>query len=185
MQSLWGACSLELILVILGSDFEVVGIFLVERLHWEFLLVILEKGSEFEIVLSIQIRLDSNVVLDELKELLFKLVDLLGNEKWVDECKVSICEISIIPNFLRDQKRAQKHWPPVCWLKWHLSECNEPVDIDQADNAAFWTELGAIVESLYKLLNVLNCWRLSQKSDSLAVKCIGFLENVLLLAEEE
>ena len=174
-----------MVFVVLRSNFKIVGILFVQWLHWEFLFVVLEKGSEFEVVLGVEIGFDSHIVLNQLQELLLQLVDLLCDEKWVNEGEISVGEVSIVPDFLGDQKRAKKHWPPICWLQRHLSESNKSIYIDQADDAAFWTELGAVVKSLNKFLYVLNSWSLSKQCNSLTVKCVGFFQDVFFLTEEK
>ena len=123
--------------------------------------------------------------MDELEELLLKLVNFLSNKERINECKIGIREVTIVPDFLCNQKRAQKHGPPVSGLQGHFSKRNEPIDVNEADDAAFGTELSTIIQGLNEFQNILDGRRLSQQANSLAVECVWVLKDVLLLGEEE
>ena len=103
----------------------------------EFLLVVLEKRPQFEVVLRIQVGLHGHIVLDQFKELLLELVDFGCDEEGVNECEVCVREITIVPYFLRDEEGAEDEWPPVGRLQRNLSEGNQAIYVHQADNAAF------------------------------------------------
>jgi hypothetical protein len=77
--------------------------------------------------------------LDELEELLFELINFLGHEEWVDEREIRIRQVAVIPDLLCNQEGAQDQGAPVRWLQGHLSKRDQPVDIDEADNAALGT----------------------------------------------
>jgi hypothetical protein len=77
--------------------------------------------------------------LDELEELLLELINFLGHEEGVDECEIRIRQVAVIPDLLCHQEGAQDQWAPVRWLQGHLGERDQPVDIDEADDAALGT----------------------------------------------
>ena len=123
--------------------------------------------------------------MDQLEEFLLKLVDLLSHKERINECKVGIREVTIVPNFLCNQKRAEKHGSPVGGLQGHFSKRNEPINVNETDDAALGTELSAIVQGFNEFQNVLDGRCLAQQANSLAVECIWVLKDVLLLREEE
>jgi hypothetical protein len=86
---------------------------------------------------------------------LLKFVDLLGYEEGINEGKVWVWEVSIVPDFLGYQERAQDQWPPVCWLKWHLRKSDQSVNVHQTYDAAFWTRIKLLFNECY--LRYLNC----------------------------
>jgi hypothetical protein len=74
---------------LLGSSFHFLGFLLGQWLKWE-VFVCLEQALQLEIVTNINVLFDVDVILDELEELKFKLVDLFVLEEWVNICEVSI-----------------------------------------------------------------------------------------------
>ena len=128
-----------------APELEILGILLIERLHRELFLVVLEQRPEFKVVFRVQIRLDSHVVLNKLKELLLELIDLLSHEEGINEREIGISQIPVIPDFLRNEQAAQKHRAPVGWLQRHLGKGNQPINIDQTDDAALRTELRTVI----------------------------------------
>ena len=77
--------------------------------------------------------------MDELEELLLELINFLGHEEWVDEREICIRQVAVIPDLLCHEEGAQDQWAPVRRLQGHLSEGDQPVDIDEADDAALGT----------------------------------------------
>ena len=134
------ALALEDVLVFAGAEFKAISLLFVDGLQREFLLVVLEECTELEVVLRVEVRFHCYVVLHEFKELLLKLVDLLGHEEGVDEGEVRIGQVAVIPNLLSYQKGAKDERAPVSWLQRHLREGYQSIDVDQADDAAFWAE---------------------------------------------
>jgi len=124
IESLWSGGSLELVLVVLGSKFEVVSILLVERLHGELLLVVLEQSSQLKVVLGVQVGLNRHVVLNQLQELLLKLIDFLSHKEGVDEREISVGKVPIVPYLLGNEQRAQEERSPVGGLQRHFGKCN-------------------------------------------------------------
>ena len=70
----------------------------------EFVLTILEELAKFEVVFCVQLALHIDVVLDQLEELLFKLVDLVSKEEGIHESEVDVLYEVVIPNLLRHKK---------------------------------------------------------------------------------
>ena len=85
-----GGLGLESLLVVRRSELKSVSVFLVKRLHWELLLIVLEKSSKLKVIFGVEVRFNCDIILNELQELLLQLVDFLGDEERVDECKISI-----------------------------------------------------------------------------------------------
>lgn len=157
---------------------------MLQWLEWELFGWVLEESSKLKVILSIETGLDCNIILDKFKELLLKLVDLLSHEEWVDEGKVRITEIPIIPYLLCHQQRAQDQWSPIGWMQWHLGKGNQSIDIHQAYDTALRTKFSTIIQSLHKLGDVVTWWGVSQKGNPLLIKLVWLLFDVLLLTEE-
>ena len=66
-----------------------------------------------------------------------------------------------------------------------ICEGNQPIDVNQANDAAFWAELSTVVECFDEFISVVDLRHFSQQLDSLLIESLGFLLNVLLLAEKE
>lgn len=78
---------------------------------------VLEESSKLEVVLGVKSTFHSHVVLEKFKELLLKRVDLFSNEEGVDVSKISVREILVIPDFLRDKQRAEDQRTPISRIK--------------------------------------------------------------------
>ena len=100
IKSLWSADLFKLLLVVFGSEFERLGILLIQWFHRELLLIIFEKSPKFKIILGVQVRFYCDIILNELQELLLELVNFFGNEEWVDEREIGVGEVAVIPHFL-------------------------------------------------------------------------------------
>lgn len=162
IESLRSTDLLELLFIVLGSKLQSLCIFLIQRLHWEFLLIILEKSPKLEVILGVQVRFYCHIILDQLQELLLQLVDFFSDEKWVDKREIGVGEVAVIPYLLGYEQRTQKKWSPVGGLQRHLCESDQPVDIYEAYDAALWTKLSTVVQSLDEFENVLNSWSFPQ-----------------------
>ena len=62
----------------------------VERYQGEFLLVILEKSSQFEVVLRIKVGFYCHIVLNEFEELFLEFVNFGCDEEGVNECEICV-----------------------------------------------------------------------------------------------
>ena len=101
-ESLLGfAVHFELVFVCLRVDLQLLSITLIQRRKWELTLIVLEQGAKLEVVLGVQVGLHGDIVLNELKEFLLKLVDFIGHEEGIDEREVTVREVSIVPDLLR------------------------------------------------------------------------------------
>ena len=114
---------------------------MLQWLQRKLFLRILEERSQLEIVLGIERGLHSNVVLNQIQELLLKLVDLSCSEERIDVGKVIVGQIPIVPNFLGNKQRREDERSPVSWVQGKRGEGNQSVDIDETDDAAFRTVL--------------------------------------------
>jgi hypothetical protein len=50
-----GGLGLESLLVVRRSELKSVSVFLVERLHWELLLIVLEKSSKLKVIFGVEV----------------------------------------------------------------------------------------------------------------------------------
>ncbi len=100
-------------------------------------------------------------LLEQLKKLKLEHVDLIEHEKWIDECKIRIRQIAIIPDLLSHEKRAENNRSPVSLIERDACVSNEPVNVDQTNDNALGAELRAVVEGLDELVDILHTWHLS------------------------
>lgn len=124
-----GSFFLFSVLQLLRSGFEFLFLVNIERSKREFRFV-LEESSEFEVVFGIEGTLDGDVVLEQFEELLFQGVDFFSNEERVDESKVSIGQVLVIPHLLGHQEGAQDQRTPVGGIQGQTSECDQSVNVD-------------------------------------------------------
>mmetsp|Transcript_56955 Transcript_56955/g.78984 ORF Transcript_56955/g.78984 Transcript_56955/m.78984 type:complete len:246 (-) Transcript_56955:47-784(-) len=174
---------LVFILELLRSILKGFGLIILQSLQAKLVLV-LEEGSQLEVILGVKGALDGDVVLEELQEFLLKLVDFFSDEEGVNEGKIGVGQVLVIPHLLSHHDGAKEQRSPIGGVEGHASKGNEPVDIHQADNAALRRELSAIEESLHKLVDVVYGGSGSQQSLSLLVKLLWLLLNIFLLTEE-
>ena len=69
-------------------------------------------------------------------------------------------------------------------MKRQISESDQSINIDEANDAALWAELGAVVKSLHKLVDVLHFWCFTKKLNSFLVEGLWFFFNILFFAEK-
>ena len=100
IKSLWGSSTFKWGFIFFWPELKVVGIFLIEWLHWELLLIVFEQCSQFEIVLGIKVGFHCHIILNKFKEFLLELIYFFSDKEWIDESEICIGKISIIPNFL-------------------------------------------------------------------------------------
>lgn len=168
-----------------GLDLEALGLVLVERLEGELALVVAEQRPQLEVVLRVQVRLHGYIILNQLQELLLQLVQVFRREEGVDESEVGVREVKVVPDFLGYEDGDHDDGAPVGGLQGDVCEGDQAVDVDEADDAAFGRELGAVVEGADEVQNLLDRRHLPQQGDPLLVKGLGSLLDVLLLAKVE
>ena len=121
--------------------FQLLALSLVQRHHGVLAQVVLVQSTQLKVILCIQVRSDRDIVLDQFQEFFLQFVDLRGHKERIDEGKVGIGQVPVVPHLLSDQQGAQRQWPPVGWLKGNLREGDQPVYVDEADDAALGPKL--------------------------------------------
>ena len=92
--------------------------------------IVFKESPKLKIVFSVETTFNRDIVLNELEELLFQLIDLFRHKEWIDKREVSIRKIPVIPNLLCNKERGQNKWPPVGGLQRHFGKRNESVDVN-------------------------------------------------------
>jgi len=178
-----GSSFLLLLLDVLGPTLELLGTGGIEGNEGELILV-LEEGSKFEIVLRVEGTLHGHVVLEQLQELLLQLVDLVRHEERIDEREIRITQVLVVPHLLGHEQRTKDERSPVSGIKWHPGKGNQSVDVDETDDAALGREEGTVVEGLHEFVDVFDGGGFAEEGSPGFVELFGFFLDVLFLAEE-
>lgn len=149
----------------------------------EFFCVTLKKSSQFIVVFSLQSAFDNYVLLEDLQKFTFQGRYLCGREKGLDESKVSVGELSIVPYLLGDKQRTQEDRSPIGGLYVARSVGYHAVGLDETYDATLDGELGAVEERFDEVEDVVFGWFGAQDGQSFFAEFFRFFFDVFLFAE--